>query len=369
MRLALAAAVAAVVTAAGGAADGKKKQDDAKPEVKSDDPKPKKDLKIDVGGRVFYRVEGFSGGDETRLLQELASARVEVTMRWQKWLRAVAEAELRGRLRDAYIRVRRHGLGARAGQFKPPVSAIELESAWNLPTATRGLLHDVFTDRMQIAGRRPGVQAEWDGGGRWNPQVVAGVFAATRVIGGAEIPDATPADVNLAARGSIRLGPVDVGLYGESLVTDPSTGTFERWWVAGVDATLDHVWCAQGVRAWAEVMAGSTGFTTGGEATFFAARVIAAWRRWGQEDGERYLEPYGAFELMDPDTGIVDDMIGEGSVGVSAGAWRRLRVSLEASVRFVQRYTPPLLEPSDDPAAAPELVDRTTLRLFIGASW
>src|SRR5688572_28542041 len=133
------AAAAGLVMAMGGAAHGKKDKggrpgepkpdatQPGEPEAKAEEKaKPKKELRVDVGGRVFYRIDAFRANDETFLHQDLTSARVEVTMRWQDWLRAVAEAELRGSVRDAYVRVRRGVFDARIDQFKPPVSALEL---------------------------------------------------------------------------------------------------------------------------------------------------------------------------------------------------------------------------------------------------
>src|SRR5262245_2376436 len=103
--------------------------------------------KVEVGGRVFARGEAARlEGEETEAHAAIQSARLEGKYEWS-WLRAVVELEFRdgADLRDVYVRAANDTWRGQAGRFKEPISAIELESAWVLPMASRGYLHDILT--------------------------------------------------------------------------------------------------------------------------------------------------------------------------------------------------------------------------------
>lgn len=381
MRAAVAALVGVLVAAGaafgeeGAPADEPEKKADA--EDKAEKKKQKKDDKktfagdIDVGGRIFYRVDGDNVGDELRLDHEIASARVEVTWRWQ-WLRVVVEAELDGRLRDAYARGKWGAWEVQVGNFKPPTSVFELESAFRLPMTSRGLVNEVLVDSMHIGGRRPGAQLEWNGPGALKPKVQLGVFQPSNPINDDPVEHAEPGDTNVAGRASVDVGPLEVALFGESytIVDDADA---ERHWMLGADAELERVFGCHALRAWADVQTGTHTFpiqATDGETGFLAARLAAAWRRGGIEETELYVEPYVFAGFMDPDDRFVDDLMTEAAIGVNVGAWRRVRVALELYVTRVDappddlEPSPDLLEPRNN-----VLVDREMIRLFVGASF
>jgi hypothetical protein len=345
------------------------KIDAKKADAKKGDKKSAKDLKeyldgdVDVGGRVFYRVEADGARDDWSLDQEIASARVEVTWRW-RFLRAVVEAELRGSLRDAYVRAKSGTFGVRAGNFKPPTSAIELESAFRLPMATRGVLNDVITEKMQIGGRRPGLQFEWSGLGPLAPRVWVGAFQPTDYENEVLV-DVEPGQMNAAARASIVAGLFEIGVFGET-VAGPAPD-LERFWVGGADVTVDRIFGRQGVRFWADVQAGTHNFAIdpAENAFFVAARLIAAWRFGGIEETDFYVEPYLYGGMLDADDRFGDDLILEGVAGLNVGAWKRVRVALELALTRVDQ-PPTALEPFVD---APVLIDREMLRLFVAASF
>lgn len=328
---------------------------------------------VRLGGRVFFRAAAFDesadgGGTE----ESVASARVQARYRHGKWLRAVVEAELAGKpeLKDAFVLLRRRGAAVRAGQFKPPVSAIELESAWTLPGVGRGLMNDILVDRLQIAGRRPGLQLEWNGAAPLRPGVHVGVFQPSDPDGDL-IDDAGAPDRNAAARLAVRPGPVAIGAFAEVRSSRPlMLGSPERFWAAGLDATVEVAFTRHAVRAWADALAGSSWFRgTGatGEATFVAGRAIGAWRAGGLDDGQPYAELFAAVSLMDPDLDTENDLAYEATVGVNLGAWDRARLTVQAEARRFATNTPTFQRVNvtgDEP-----LGDRTALVVQVGAAF
>jgi hypothetical protein len=335
--------------------------------------KAEKPSDIDVGGRVFYIVELEDldePEDQIALTHDVSSVRLEVNYRWRKWLRVVLEAELDGKIRDAFIRVRRGDLAAQAGNFKPPGSALMLESRWVLPTATRGLLHEVFTTRLQIGGRRPGVQGGWASDAPWQPRVTVGLFQPS-VYGTEPLPDTDPAgpgDVVAAARFDVDNGPLELGVFAQTMMASRDLIERHRVWAAGADLVVSSFFCPYGVRAWAELIVGSSPFTISGEDTtmFASGRGIVTFRV-GNEEGRFYVEPYVMAGLLDPDLDYNDDRVMELAAGVDVGAWRILRVALELSVQRVEN--PPANLDPDLTALDPLLVDREFVRLFVGAKW
>ena len=101
-----------------------------------------------------------------------------------KWLTANVEVELAGKpkLKDAWLRGRFRYLTAKAGQFKMPFSAIEMESIWTLPLADRGLLHTALVKELQVAGRRPGFALEVHGRGKVRPSLAVGGFQGSVLV-------------------------------------------------------------------------------------------------------------------------------------------------------------------------------------------
>ncbi|HEV8323370.1 MAG TPA: hypothetical protein VG389_17270 [Myxococcota bacterium] len=344
-----------------------------------------KDLgEVEVHGRVIGRAElRTEAGMLATSDLSLQSARAEVRWEWHDWLRAVVEVELAGvEVKDAYVRAKWRWLGGRAGNFKPPVSAVEMESRWTLPASERGLVNDVLVDKMGIAGRRPGMQLELTGGGFWDPKLRVGIFEGSHArsddpnddrLFRALLDEYALGAERLAARASVKPWGVEVGAFFEWRAVEPVRGDgFSRFWCAGADASWDETLGPTAVRLWADGFAGSNWqddnpFDGDGD-TFLAARLIAAWRWGGLEKGAPYGEPYVMMEVVDPEATIGDDVLWEVSGGVNAGAWDRVRVTLELQQRHYSRNVPLSLGLFDGVILAPPY-DRTALLLQVGAAF
>jgi hypothetical protein len=303
--------------------------------------KPKLDVKI--GGRVFAAAVWRSvDGDDTTDL-ELRSARLEARKKWRDFT-LVAEVELEGSpdVRDAYIRwdSQPPALDVRVvvGNFKPPISAIELESAWNLPTASRGLLNDILLDAYAIAGRRPGVAVSV---GPRRARFTAGVFQGS-------FPDGNPVDEvgvgaqNIAGRGQLELGPVMLGAFGELRAV--RLDEIRHFWDAGLDAQVER----GGLRVWADLIIGESfrDYTAAPDdaSIFVSGRAIVAWRWRGVERGDGYVEPYARFGLLDTDVDFGSDQVLDLAVGANVGRWDQVRVGLELEVNEIGDN-----QPTNDP--------------------
>ena len=47
---------------------------------------------------------------------------------------------------------------------------------------------------------------------------------------------------------------------------------------------------------------------------------------------QRYVEPYGTFGVLDPDTEVIADLAFEAAAGVNVGLWQRFRASLQGEI-------------------------------------
>jgi hypothetical protein len=327
---------------------------------------------IELHGRVLLRgtLADQEGAARTTDL-ELASTRAEV--RYERdWLRIVIEAELtrRSLLRDAYARVRSGGLRLKAGQFKVPVSIVQLDSIWTLPVLERGLLDDVLVDRMQVGGRRPGLALELAGTKQdLAPSIELGIFQGSAATGDF-LDEAALGAQSIAARAGLSPKPFDVAVFGElrSVVVIPGED-LQRYWSAGADAKLDlELAGGYGLRLWAEGIGGSSWYDDDlfdeRRATFIAGRAIGAFRLGGEKRGRGYVELFTMLSAIDPDTHIVDDRLWEATGGVNAGWWKELRFTLQGEVRRADRNVPPLLD-----ALGPIRSDRQALLLQVGAAF
>jgi hypothetical protein len=159
-------------------------------------PVPEK-LEVRVGGRVFAR----AGADEREAFARtltLPSARVGVDAAWGL-VDAELSAELTSRtlLRDALLRLRDPSDTFRlsAGQFKSPFMARQLESAWDLPLLSRGLVEDFVVDTHGLGGRKAGLMLEA------RPDALPGKLrAAVGVFRGARDADTQRTGEDVAAR-------------------------------------------------------------------------------------------------------------------------------------------------------------------------
>lgn len=347
----------------------------AEDEAPLEPPAEKKRQKVEIGGRVFVRDE-FSKREDVAGktgpwigAKELASARLSVDYR-QDDLRIQVEAELSDdpEVKDAFIGLAlAPPLDLRAGQFKMPFSAIEMESAWTLPLVRRGLLNDLLLDRLQLAGRRPGAQAEISPGGFHDLTFKVGGWQGSGYDGdftAAESDDAFAK--NWAGRVTVEPGPFELGASVESRVAEPVFAQgLERFWAANVDVT----WKGDGGgRVWAELIAGESWLdddvADDDDPVFTAGRLIAAWRLGPHGKNVPFIEPFVMVGGLDPDGEIQSDLIYELAAGFNAGRWDRWRLQLQAEIRETDRNTP-----AGYSEATEILTDSSSLMLQLGAAF
>ncbi len=331
-------------------------------------------------GRIFSRLafEKIDGGASDGSLDlSVPSARLGFRYKATDVLFIETEVDLSSSpiLKDAIIEGKWTWVSVTAGQFKVPISSIEMESPWKLPMARRGLLHDLLVDQMQIAGRRPGVAAEvYIGRGVLSPRLTVGAFQASYWDPKGSFKFAKEASLHnqsLAAR--LRLGSkrLEVGLNGElrSFLSD-GMKAYNRFWTAGGDVTLDlSVW-GYGLRAWVEGLAGSTWMDAklwdDTFSTFLSARAIVALRIGGGTKGDGYVEPFATFGVLDPDRSVDRDVITEAVVGLNVGHWRRLRLTLQGEWIRVGINKPGYLAGE---GRGPVAADATNVVMQVGAAF
>jgi hypothetical protein len=297
-------------------------------------------------------VRGWSDREDGESTSDFDAENARLELRWRPapWLRGVVEYDQaeNKHLKDAYFALRGGRFEVRAGQFKPPVSPIQMESRWDLPSADRGLLSEVLIDSFGIAGRRPGLQLEWDQAG--GPLVArAGLFRASSVRGdriGDEAFDNLARDgdaVKATARIAWRHQRAEVGAALDLRPAEPIPGEgYSRFWTVETDLTWSRR--RDGPRVWGEGYAGSSWQDSnafdGDAATFLAGRVLAGWRFGGRKKRDLSAEPYAAATLFDPDTSVREDLLWEVAFGIHLGALGHLRLDLEAQHRAVGRNAP-----------------------------
>jgi hypothetical protein len=302
--------------------------------------------------------------DRNSLDLSLESARFGIEYRSPlPWLSADLDLEIAGKpeVKDAYILAGKR-LFVKAGQFKLPTAAIELESPWALPIARRGLVHDLLTDWLDVAGRRPGVAVGYRGKGGIKPRLTLGAFQGTvleQVAPGdrdVELIDHAALDAqSFAARGELTLGGVAIGLWYEHRVGSTVQAEFEHYATLGLDARLDKRFETGGLRFWVDGIGGESFYVAddkpGDDQTpwFVTARALVGYRFGGLALGEPYIEPFGHFALLDPDTEVVSDFVTEAAIGVNAGFWDRARVTLQGEMTSAQRNLPKGLLDNQEP--------------------
>jgi hypothetical protein len=320
------------------------------PAVTSEAPDHFRWKRFELRGRVLVRGWTDREDGETTSDFDAENARLELRWRPATWLRGVVEYDQAEdkHLKDAYFAFRTGRLEIRTGQFKPPISPLQMESRWDLPSADRGLLSEVLIEAFGIAGRRPGAQVEWDQ--RGGPLLArAAVFRASNVRGD-RIGDGAFDDfakdwdaVKATARLAWRKKRLEAGAAFDLRPAEPVPGEgYRHFWTAGADLT----WSARGggPRVWAEGYAGSSWQDSdafdGDDTTFLAGRVLAGWRFGGRKKRDLSVEPYAAGTLFDPDASVRDDLMWEAAGGVHVGALGHLRLVLEAQHRSVARNAP-----------------------------
>lgn len=339
------------------------------------DPPGKKTPNVEVHGRVYVRDEFTKREDVAGKAgpwtgeKELASARLSADFRRDD-LRIQVEAEFSGNpeVKDAYIGLAlAPQLDLRAGQFKMPFSAIQMESTWRLPTVRRGLLDELLLDRLQLAGRRPGAQAEIAPGGFHQLTFKIGGWQGSGYDGDFTAGESGDSFAkNWAGRVTIEPGDFELGASVESRIAEPVFAQgYERFWAGNVDVT----WKGDGGgRVWAEVIAGESWLdddvADDEDPIFTAGRLIAAWRLGPHGKNVPYIEPFLMVGGLDPDSEIQSDLVYELAAGFNAGRWERWRLQLQAEVRETDRNTP-----AGYSEATEVLTDSSSLMLQLGAGF
>jgi len=285
----------------------------------------------------------------------LQSARIGAEYRSPlRWLSAELELELakKPRVKDAYLEAGKRFF-AKAGQFKLPSSSFELDSPWTLPLARRGLVHDLMTDWLDIAGRRPGLAVGYKQKGGLKPRLTLGVFQGTtlkQVVPGDRdvtlIDHASVQAQTYAARGELTLFGVTLGAWYEQRVGSTEVAKFRHFATFGLDLQVDERFQHSALRAWLDGSAGQSLYVNVDKPGrdphpwFAAGRALVGYRFGGTALGEPYVEPFGFFAIMDPDTEVVSDFVSEAALGVGAGFWDRARITLQGETTRAQRNFP-----------------------------
>lgn len=305
-----------------------------------------------LGGRVFAGAT-FSrrdaGSTNTESLDlAVNSARIDVEYEAPNgWLSLDLEFDVAGNpeVKDAFIQAKGRHFFARAGHFKPPVSAIEMESPWNLPMADgRGFISDLLVDYLDVAGRRPGALVGVRGRGGVKPRFSVGAFQGSVL----EDQSTTPGDRDVelieeqgldsqgfAARFDVDLSGFELGAFYQHRIGSPTYPETEHYPTGGLDLFWDKTFANGGVRVWADALVGTSWYEYAGkeaddkDAIFVSGRVIAAYRFGGVEDEALYIEPFGVLGAFEPDTEVSSDLAIEAVLGVNVGFWRRARLTLQ----------------------------------------
>lgn len=343
---------------------------------------------LQIKGRVFARAElmhrretvvSQTGGLEDRDLNaldlSLGSARFGFDYESPlRWLSLTLELDIAGKpeVKDAFVQAGKRFF-LKAGQFKIPAPALELESPWTLPLVRRGLINDLLTEWLDVAGRRPGFAVGYRGKGGIKPRLTLGAFQGTTLDqvapGDRDVELIEEAKLNaqtLAARAEVKLYGLELGAWYEHRTGGPVIGDFEHYETAGLDATLDHAFQRGGLRIWLDGTLGESFYVAddkpGDDETplFFSARALAAYRFGGVALGDPYLEPFGYFAMLDPDLEVVSDFVTETAVGINVGYWNRGRITLQGEMTRGQRNMPSGFLDHQDP-------DRLSLLLQVGA--
>lgn len=295
---------------------------------------------ITVGGRFSVREAIDAKGSEAWAGElTLPAARLELTYRWKKRLRAVVEFDVTDGLKDAFAWLKiSDGFSLRAGQFKVPVSLVELESTARLPVTRRGLLRDVLGDGLELSGRRIGAQLEWkcSSCGDRAVKLRAGVWQMT------------PGD-EVALEEGLGLTPGFRGTWQvlDSLELGASALGLASNWTAGLDAK-HALPIGQGeLRTWAEVLVGRSDLLIGTDGPLLMARAVTAWRIGGGGKSRLYLEPFLMLSALDPDLQFQEDRLWEAAGGINFGQWRRWRLQAQVESRRAEASVPAAVQSLD----------------------
>ncbi|MCY1081739.1 porin [Archangium lansingense] len=297
---------------------------------------------VEVGGRFSIREAVDAKGAEAWAGKlSIPAARIEVTYSWKKLLKAVVEYDfgdgLDG-LKDAYAWLDiAGGFSVRAGQFKVPLSLVELESTTKLPLVRRGLLRDVLNDGLGLTGRRLGAQLEWKCMGcERTLKLRAGVWQ----LG---------ADEDVALQNGLGLVPGFRGTWAvlDSLELGASALGTSSQWTAGLDARHALPIGPTELRTWAEVLVGRTTQLVGSDGPLLMARALTAWRIGGVKKGALYVEPFVMLSALDTNLQLQNDRLWELGGGLNFGQRNRWRFQAHVESRRAEASVPAAVQSLD----------------------
>jgi hypothetical protein len=294
-----------------------------------------------------------------------------------EWLTLEVQAELAGRveLKDAVAEAKQKYWEAKVGQFKMPIGVFEMDSPWDLPIVHRGFVNTLLTDRLDIAGRRPGLTVGVRAGGAVKPSLTLGVFQGSSLA--AQTADDRDVDLIVKqgtdsqteiARAQIKVEELKVGLVYQHRLGAPTVAKTKHYWTVGLDAYWEWAHDDGAFRVWADGMTGASWYehvskgVDGDEATFATARALVAYRFGGRQKGDSYVEPFLFGAAHDPDADVVADQALEGMVGLAAGYWDRARLTFQGEIVRTRRNFPDSYSVSSDP-------DRLALLLQAGVAF
>lgn len=347
---------------------------DTEDEVPAPKKKRKKGHRLDFKGRLIGRAQLTSRRvellDPALQLRQRSLASLDLSLPSARFgfhyhshipgVGAVASLELmdKPKLKDGYVQAKTDSgsLGVRVGQFKLPGSPFETESRLSLPSAGRGFVHDILTDRLEIGGRRPGLAgfAKLQLRKSWALELTLGAFQ------GSYLRDEATRDRSLlelqalgaqtvvgrveAALGSLQLGLTGNYRVGTDRLLEPDREP-NHFWSSGIDARVDAWVGPGGLRAWADFNIGESWFVaqqrrSTGKPIYTAARAMLAFRGGGRERGQLYVEPYVMVGGLDPDAKVARDLALEAAAGVNAGFWERGHLTLQGGLTRTQKYFP-----------------------------
>lgn len=320
----------------------------------------KTELTTSFKGQIFFRareqkLESFDWQRQYRL----ARVRLSVELHYGELLGLVIEPDFANafcsasgavcgdELSDAYLDLRPKGpFDFRIGHAKSPFGAFESESEWRLPSQRRGLVSDVVADRFGFGGRHLGVKAR----ARFKkvplkPSIELGGYVDLSNSGDEDaalrlgIRPFEHAAIELA--GYMRANATTANGYGIASAID-ATYDDDALFVI-LEAQLGH---ARLLR--------KDSMSTNQDSNFLAARAIAAYALALDADHEFEVEPYGAFDFLDPNTETTDDV----GLAVRAGANLHFQRRLRLGAEFEHRTS----------AAAFVEPESTTISIFGGVS-
>jgi hypothetical protein len=270
------------------------------------------------------------------------------------WISATIEIDAADNveLKDGFVQARGKNFFARAGQFKIPGSAIELESPWRLPLARRGFVNSLISDWLDVAGRRPGFVAGVRAKEPFKPRLTLGIFQGETQTGF----NANDRDTDLieevsleaqsyVARAQIEVEKVEIGVWYQHRLGSSGANTTDHYFTTGADVVIDRLFPGGGLRAWLDAMAGASWYVhpervDEGDATFVVARALVGYRFGGTLPDAPYVEPFGYIALLEPDLRTSRDFAWEGALGVNVGYWERARITVQAEINQDQRNFP-----------------------------